>query len=582
MIPEFKRSQFKGKKVGEILIELHAITADHIEKTLLQQEQKGGLFGEILMQLKIITEQQLLEALSLQSGLELIHTISDAEVDPALISSLPIQFAKQHAVIPLSIKNGRAIVAFSDPYDIEAFEDLKIILKVPLSPVIAQRDVILSVINHVYDKASGHAEAAMDELASDEDLQIVAQELEEPLDLLDASDEAPIIKLVNSLLFQAIKERASDIHIEPFEREISVRFRIDGVLYEKIKPPKRFLASIVSRVKIMAALDIAEKRLPQDGRIRIKIAGKDIDIRVSCIPTSYGERIVMRILDRSSILLSLEDIGFSRHNFTRMENIIRRPHGIILVTGPTGSGKTTTLYACLSKINSPDKNILTVEDPVEYQLKGVGQMQVSPKIGLTFASGLRSFLRQDPDVIMVGEIRDIETAEIAIQASLTGHLVMSTLHTNDAPSSITRLVDMGVEPFLVASSLIGILAQRLVRTVCSECKIQYTATPEEWASLSIDPSLRQGNMVYKGEGCNKCLQTGYTGRTGIYELMVVDDNIRSLISRNVTVADLKKAAKTSGMTSLKDDGIQKILSGKTSIAEVVRVTKDESSLGEQI
>jgi general secretion pathway protein E len=398
--------------------------------------------------------------------------------------------------------------------------------------------------------------------------------LEEPEDLLDVSDEAPIIRLVNSLLFQAVKERASDIHIEPYEKDLMVRFRVDGVLYEIIRPPKRFQNSIASRVKIMGGLNIAEKRLPQDGRIRIKIAGKDIDIRLSTLPIAHGERIVMRLLDRESVMLDLEQLGFSTGNLKAMNELIHLTHGIILVTGPTGSGKTTTLYAALQKINSSDKNIITIEDPVEYQLEGIGQIQVNPKIQLTFANGLRSIVRQDPDVILVGEIRDRETAEIAVQASLTGHLVFSTLHTNDSAGAIARLVDMGVEPFLISSSLLAIMAQRLVRKLCPECRAPDRPSPEFLKDLGLEDAAR-GAKFYKPVGCPKCLNTGFAGRSAIYELLPVNDEIRELINRNADSTEIKRKARDQGMLSLREDAALKALAGLTSLSEIVRVTQED-------
>jgi general secretion pathway protein E len=391
---------------------------------------------------------------------------------------------------------------------------------------------------------------------------------------IEGDDEAPIIRLVNSLMSQAVKDRASDIHVEPFERELVVRFRIDGILYEIIKPPKRFQNSIISRLKIMAGLNIAEKRLPQDGRIRLKVAGKDFDIRVSSVPTGYGERIVMRLLDRSSVLKALDEIGFSDYNLKAINQIINSSHGIFLVSGPTGSGKTSTLYACLSKINRPELNILTIEDPVEYQLPGVGQVQVNTKIDLTFANGLRAFLRQDPDVIMVGEIRDRTTAEIAIQASLTGHLVFSTVHTNDAPGAITRLVDMQVEPFLVASSLMAVLAQRLVRTICPECKEAYVPTAIELQELGLDSKTTP--HLWRGKGCSTCQNTGYLGRQGIFELMLVEENIRQLILQNADSATIKNKAREQGMVTLREDGAHKVKMGITTVEEVTRVTREEN------
>ncbi|HVE85915.1 MAG TPA: type II secretion system ATPase GspE, partial [Myxococcales bacterium] len=430
----------------------------------------------------------------------------------------------------------------------------------------------------VYDRSVNEAEQLVGEMEA-ADLDTVAHQLEEPQDLLDTDDEAPIIRLVNSLLFRAAKERASDIHVEPMERELLVRFRIDGVLQEVIKPPKRYQSSILSRVKIMAQLNIAEKRLPQDGRIRIKLAGRDIDIRVSTIPTSFGERIVMRLLDKTATLLDLAEIGMAGDTLKHVDSLIRRSHGIILVTGPTGSGKTTTLYGALARINTPDLNILTVEDPVEYQLKGIGQMAINPKIGLTFATGLRSFLRQDPDVIMVGEIRDKETAEIAIQASLTGHLVFSTVHTNDSAGAVTRLVDMGVEPFLVASSLTAILAQRLVRRVCTDCREEYEPTDEELREIALSRAELQARFgqtrVFRAVGCPACNKNGYRGRTGIYELLVVDDDVRQMVLKNVDSGTIKKTAIHKGMSTLLSDGAHKVALGETTVAEVLSVTQED-------
>jgi general secretion pathway protein E len=402
----------------------------------------------------------------------------------------------------------------------------------------------------------------------------------ENIDIIDADDEAPIIRLVNAILSQAVKARASDIHIEPFERHIAVRFRVDGGLREILQPQKRFHASISSRIKVMAGLDIAEKRIPQDGRIKIKVAGRDIDIRLSTVPTSHGERLVMRLLDKSAVLKDLGYIGMGAQVLDDMNQLITSSYGIILVTGPTGSGKTTTLYACLAKINAPTRNIITVEDPVEYQLTGIGQIQVHTKVGLTFAAGLRSILRQDPDVVMIGEIRDHETAEIAIQASLTGHLVFSTLHTNDSAGAVTRMVDMGVEPFLISSSVIGMMAQRLVRTLCEACRVPVVPTEVELEQLGLSRQAvaeqSPDGHVYAARGCEECLDSGYAGRTGIYELLRVDDDIRALIMANVDSNTIKKAAiKDKGMQTLRDDGARKVLAGETSIAEVLRVTQDD-------
>ncbi|WP_257458667.1 type II secretion system ATPase GspE [Archangium lipolyticum] len=568
-----------GRPLGEILRHTCGLTEDKLQEALQLQAEKGGRLGEILVGIKAIGEEDVAKALGLQLDLPYLARIFLEEVDAELIKRVPINFAKQARILPLSMDGDAVALAVADPLDTTVLDHARMLLGQNVHPRIALASTIVDAINSVYDRATNEAEQLVDELEAT-DLDSLAHELDEPKDILDAEgDEAPIIRLVNSVLFRAAKERASDIHIEPMERELMVRFRVDGVLQEIIKPPKRYQSAIVSRVKVMGQLNIAEKRLPQDGRIRIKLAGRDIDIRLSTIPTTFGERIVMRLLDKNTTLLDLTELGMAAHTLEGMEHVIRRPHGIVLVTGPTGSGKTTTLYGALSRINTPDLNILTVEDPVEYQLKGIGQMAISPKIGLTFAQGLRSFLRQDPDVIMVGEIRDKETAEIAIQASLTGHLVFSTVHTNDAASAVTRLVDMGVEPFLVASSLTAILAQRLVRRVCPDCRVQYTPTDEELKEITLTRATlkeRYGvEKIYKATGCPSCGQNGYRGRTGIYELLLVDETVRQLALKNVDASTIKKAAIANGMKTLLDDGARKIALGETTIAEVLSITQED-------
>ena len=564
------------RKLGEILQDQLGLEEGRIDDALHHQRERGGRLGEILESMKIATEIDVIHALAVQMGLPIIEEIDLSTAEVELLNLVPINFAKQHLLLPIKRTEDGVIVATADPLNTFALDDLRMILGQPVKPVLATSAVVLDGINRLYDRAvSGQAGDLVDDLEQT-DLDTLAQELEEPTDLLDASDEAPIIRLVNSLLFQAVKERCSDVHIEPMEREIVVRFRRDGILYEILRPPKRFQSSIISRIKIMGGLNIAEKRLPQDGRIRIKIAGKDIDIRLSTVPTVHGERVVMRLLDKSAVLLDLNEIGFSEGNLRAMNQLIHKSHGILLVAGPTGSGKTTTLYAALTKINTPGINILTVEDPVEYQLAGVGQVHVNEKIDLSFANVLRSFLRQDPDVIMVGEIRDVSTAEIAIQASLTGHLVFSTVHTNDAPGAITRLVDMGIEPFLVASSLVGVLAQRLVRQVCPHCRQKATPTDEEWTKLGLrETSTKKPDWVYKAVGCSKCFKTGYLSRTGIYELMVMDDEFRHLVLKNVDANSIKRAAVAKGMLTLREDGADKISQGLTTIEEVMRVTQED-------
>jgi len=567
-----------GRPLGEILRATAGLTEEKLQEALAAQVEKGGRLGEVLVGLKICTEDEVARALGLQLDIPYLARIFPDEVDAELVQKVPINFAKQARIIPLRMEGDAVALAVADPLDTTVLDHARLLLQANVTPYLALGSTVVDAINSVYDRSVNEAEQLVGEMEA-ADLDTVAHQLEEPQDLLDTDDEAPIIRLVNSLLFRAAKERASDIHVEPMERELLVRFRIDGVLHEVIKPPKRYQSSILSRVKIMAQLNIAEKRLPQDGRIRIKLAGRDIDIRVSTIPTSFGERIVMRLLDKTATLLDLAEIGMSGETLKHVDSLIRRSHGIILVTGPTGSGKTTTLYGALARINTPDLNILTVEDPVEYQLKGIGQMAINPKIGLTFAAGLRSFLRQDPDVIMVGEIRDKETAEIAIQASLTGHLVFSTVHTNDAAGAVTRLVDMGVEPFLVASSLTALLAQRLVRRVCPDCKEEYEPTDEELRELALSKQeLKerfQVTRLYRAVGCAACNKNGYRGRTGIYELLVVDDDVRQLVLKNVDSTTIKKTAIQKGMATLLYDGAVKVASGETTVAEVLSVTQED-------
>jgi general secretion pathway protein E len=557
--------------LGELLVE-SGLTPERLKKALDLQKKRGGRVGTLLTRLSFSTEAEVLTALGSQLGLPFQSGLG--EIDRELALKLPITYAKKSIVIPIKRENGTVIIATSEPLLLSTMDDLAVLFGADISLCLAPSEVILENLNRLHSEDLNKAEDTAQEM-EEEDLSFLAAELEEPTDLLEATDDAPIIRLVNSLLSQAIRERASDIHVEPFEKEVVARFRIDGILYNILTIQKRFQASIASRVKIMSGLNIAERRLPQDGGMRIKIGGKDVDIRVSIVPTSFGERIVLRLLYRESALLPLDQIGFSGENLRRFEEFITKPHGIILVTGPTGSGKTTTLYGALSKINSPDKNIITIEDPVEYQLKGIGQIQVNSKIQLTFAAGLRSVLRQDPDVILVGEIRDSETAEIAIQAALTGHLVFSTLHTNDAAGSITRLLDMKIEPFLISSSVMAILAQRLVRVLCTQCREAYTLTPPEITELEVT-ALEGGRTAYRAKGCPACYQTGYLGRTAIYELLDIDDEVRQLIMKNADASTIKALAVKKGMTTLRQDGADKVLKGITSVDEVVRVTQKET------
>lgn len=561
------------RSLGSILLETTALTEEQLEQALAVQRERGIKLGEALVQLKFLRTEDVLKALSIQLGFPYENKIDMESIAPDLIASLPINYAKQNEVLPLKREKGSVTVAIADPTNFYALDDLRMLYGCDIKPVIASSYEIVNAINAVYNRATGAGEEAMGDLEEGSE---IADDFNEPVDLLDADDEAPIIRLVNSLLFRAVKQKASDIHVEPFERELKIRFRINGILYDIMTPPKRAQNSIISRVKVMSQLNIAEKRIPQDGRIRIKIAGKDIDIRVSTIPTAHGESVVMRLLDASSALLDMDSLGFSRKNLDLFKELLSHHNGIILVTGPTGSGKTTTLYSALTKLNTNEVKIITVEDPVEYQLHGVNQMQVNPKIDLTFATGLRAFLRQDPDIIMVGEVRDKETAEVAIQASLTGHLVLSTLHTNDAPSSITRLVDMGVEPFLVASSVLGISAQRLLRTVCRECARKYTPEEGELAQIGLSFADLKGRQIYKPVGCPNCMETGYAGRCGIHEILMVTDLVRAELMKGSDATTIKKVAVSQGMITLREDAAQKVLQGITTIAEVLRVTQEES------
>jgi general secretion pathway protein E len=560
------------KIVAEIIQEKKGISSEAAADLL--NGQKGKSFGTLAVEKGLLTEDELLTSLSKKLRVPYVKNLEEEGLDPSLVSRVPIVFSKKHKVVPMKMEDGILTVATPDPLNYEPLDDLRLIIECQeVRVVLSSEREVVRAINRFYEQSADTPEEmiqSMDAESSDR----ILHELEETADLLDISDEAPVIKLVNLILFQAVKERASDIHIEPFQKELKVRYRIDGILYQRLDPPKRYQSAMVSRLKVMAKLDIAEKRLPQDGRIPIKIADKDIDIRVSIIPTTFGERVVLRLLDKQSLLLGMGEIGLSPDKHQTLQDLISRSNGILLVTGPTGSGKTTTLYAALSQINSPDKNIITIEDPVEYQLWGIGQIQVNPKIGLTFAYGLRSVLRHDPDVILVGEIRDAETAEIAIQAALTGHLVFSTLHTNNAASAATRLVDMEIEPFLVASVVRAIVAQRLIRVICSECKEGYVPEPEMLKEVGITPEQLKGGKVYRGKGCPACSGTGYRGRTGIYEILLVSETIRQLIMKKADSVSIGRQAVEEGMKTLREDGARKIIEGITALEEVLRVTQD--------
>ncbi|MDT8420893.1 MAG: type II secretion system ATPase GspE [Desulfuromonadales bacterium] len=561
------------QRLGDILARQFAVSATAIDQALQDQAGSGLRIGEQLLEQGAVQDEELAQALALQSGLEYL---GNPELQPSaleLLERIPIGYAKQYRLIPLEKTAHKIVLAVTDPYDHRPLNDLTSLTGCRISLCLVSARSLLQTIHRGYEELAGGAQEAIEDIDQSSDIDLAGGL--EPADLIDASDEAPVIRFVNSMLTKAYKERASDIHIEPFEHDLVIRYRIDGILYEVLRPPHRAQASIVSRLKIMANLDIAEKRLPQDGRLGVRIAGKEVDVRVSTLPTAFGERVVLRLLDKSGGPSSLSRIGIDRTILPRFEAMIRKSHGIVLVTGPTGAGKTSTLYSALSQINSSEKNIITVEDPIEYQLPGVGQIQVNPKIDLTFAQGLRSILRQDPDIIMVGEIRDGETAKIAVQAALTGHLVFSTLHTNDAAGALARLVEMGVEPFLASSALIGVLAQRLVRTICPHCREICQPAPALIAELVGEQPLPPGATFHRGRGCDRCQQLGFLGRTGIYELLVVDDSLRRLVTANADAATIRRQALANGMQLLRQSGLNKVLAGETTIEEVLRVTQEE-------
>jgi general secretion pathway protein E len=563
----------------EVLLRSTRLRLEQLEEAVRRQQEKGGLLTDAIVELGLLREDEVLGVLAQQFGMPLHADLLASEVDSELTARVPIAFAKSHGLVPLGRTETGVRVAISDPFDTGALDDLRLLFDgADIETELAPRSKVLAAINQAYDRGTGSIDSIVDE--AHEDFAAVASELAaEPTDLLESEDDAPIVRLVDSLLQQAVKERASDIHLEPFERELRVRFRCDNVLYEPVAPlPKALMPSIVSRIKILGGVDIAEKRVPQDGRIRLKIAGRDYDVRLSTVPVTHGERVVLRLLPRTTEMLDLARLGFSEKHLQTWERLIKRPNGIVLVTGPTGSGKTTTLYGALSRVNTQDRAIITIDDPVEIQLPGVGQIEVNNKVGLTFANALRAVLRQNPNIILVGEIRDLETAEIAIQASLTGHLVFSTLHTNDAPSAITRLVDMGVEPYLVASSLVAVLAQRLVRVLCVECREGYQPTPESLAEIGVRAT--RPVTAYRAKGCPHCHQTGYRGRVGIFELMIVDDAIRSRVTQSTDAKTIKKVAVENGMQPLRVDGARKVLEGVTSLDEILRATEEEGVLAQ--
>lgn len=553
-----------------LILKSSTLSANQLQSILRSKNKMGISLQQALKKQKkdFSSEEEALSFLCEHLQIPFIKDVPVQEIEDDLIQHFPISYAKTNMVLPFKSDKHVIHILSSNPLNLHVFSDLKLKFKKEVRPVISLGSKVQEAINSVYERSSGELDEFADISKEDYDLDSTV------IDLLDTEDSAPVIKLVNTLLFKAVKERASDIHIEPYEKELVVRFRVDGALYSVFKPPKSLQNAIISRIKIMGDLNIAEKRLPQDGRIHLRLAGKDIDIRLSSIPTSFGERLVLRLQDRTQLLLTLNELGFSKKNLKSFNKLLDKNYGIILITGPTGSGKSTTLYAALSQINSIDQNIITVEDPVERRIKGIGQIQVNPKIGLTFASGLRSILRQDPDTIMVGEIRDVETMKIAINASLTGHLVLSTIHTNDASSVFPRLIDMGGEPFLIATSIMGVMAQRLVRVLCPDCREAYKPLKQDIQFLkSENPDLKLPAKIFRAKGCKNCEYKGYVGRTMIQEILVTDEDIRTLIMNHKDSHAIKKEAVKKGMITFRQNGIEKICEGITTIEEVIYNTQ---------
>ncbi|TNF84268.1 MAG: type IV-A pilus assembly ATPase PilB [Acidobacteria bacterium] len=576
------RSDDKGlrlSRIGELLVKAGKITQEQLQDALTAQQKEGGRLGTHLVKLGFIEDEELVEFLSQRYGVPAIN-LSEVEVDEGIIKVIPPDVARKYTIIPVSKAGAKLTIAMVDPTNVFAMDDIKFMTGYNVEPVVASDSSLRKAIDDYYGSThSIELKKVMEDLADPDEADLEVLDDEEELDLENIqaqSEEAPVVRLVNIILTDAIKRAASDIHIEPYEKEYRVRYRIDGILYEVMRPPLKLREAITSRVKIMARLDIAEKRLPQDGRIKIKtrFAGrvKDLDYRVSVLPTIFGEKVVLRLLDKDNLMLDMTKLGFETESLRNFEQAIFRPYGMVLVTGPTGSGKTQTLYSAISRINSPETNIMTAEDPVEFNLVGINQVQMKEQIGLNFAAALRSFLRQDPNIILVGEVRDFETAEVAIKAALTGHLVLSTLHTNDAPSSINRLMNMGIEPFLVASSVHLIVAQRLVRRICNNCKEPLEIPPQALENIGFAKEEIKTLKLFKGKGCERCTGTGYRGRLGLFEVMAIDEELRELILSGASAAELRDKAKENGMITLRLSGLQKIRDGATTIEEVMRET----------
>ena len=571
-----KIGQPVSRRLGDLLVREGLIDNEQLARALQEQKGSNDKLGGILVKLNFVTEDKLIAFLSRQYGIQSI-TLSQLDVDPEVLKLVPEQIARKYEVLPIQRQGNQVTLAMADPTNVFALDDVGFMTNLQVIPVVASQAAIRAAIDRSYDtKGSGIADI-VSEIEGAADVELVEGEEEiaakvDVFELKESADEAPVVRLINMILVDAIRRGASDIHLEPYEKVFRVRFRVDGVLHEIMTPPKRLEAALTSRVKIMASLDIAERRLPQDGRIKLRFNQREIDFRVSTLPTIFGEKTVMRILDKDSLQLDLTMLGFDSWSLEQFTKAINSPYGMILITGPTGSGKTTTLYSAIHTINSPDINIMTAEDPVEYNLKGVNQVQVNEEIGRTFAGALRAFLRQDPDVILVGETRDLETAQIGIRAALTGHLVLTTLHTNDSPSTVARLLDMGIPPFLVSSSLMLILAQRLGRRVCKDCKQPFDADEETLVPYGHTPQGLGKVTLFRGKGCATCSFTGMKGRVAIYEVMPVTQELRDLIIHNAPTADIRETAQSQGMKTLRQNALQKVLDGVMTLEEVLRVT----------
>jgi type IV pilus assembly protein PilB len=560
-----------AERLGDLLVREGLITREQLQQALQEQRNSGMRLGYTLVKLGLVEETEITKMLARQYRMPAVD-LARFEVDERIVKMIPGDVAVKHTVLPLKREGRTLTVAMSDPTNMTVVDDLKFITRYDIFPVIAGEYTLRTAIEKYYEQTDAQLQTILKDI-EDEDLEVIEEEDDDDAPS-QIADDAPVVKLINGILTDAVKRGASDIHIEPFERELRVRYRIDGALQEVMKPPLKLRAALTSRVKIMSALNIAERRVPQDGRIKLKMGKRVIDFRVSTLPVIYGEKIVLRILDKGNLTLDLTKFGFEPKAEEDLMKAILNPYGMVLVTGPTGSGKTTTLYSALQRINTTEVNIMTAEDPVEYNLHGINQVLVRTEIGMTFAAALRAFLRQDPNIVMVGEIRDIETGSIAIKAALTGHLVLSTLHTNDAPSTVTRMIDMGIEPFNVASAVNLIVAQRLVRRICTECKQEYKYTAEELGALAISSDEAAGITFYRGEGCDACEGTGYKGRQGLYEVMWMSPELRRLVLRGASTAEVKDQAVEDGMLTLRMDGIMKVKRGITSLEEVVKETAE--------